>query len=77
MSREGDNFYLMILETVVSEEKKFRKTYFHELPRCEFEGFDTVELVLKCYHGRTAKAPLWLDLEPGSLDNDRVFRRKL
>ncbi|KAF8333728.1 hypothetical protein F5887DRAFT_1286197 [Amanita rubescens] len=50
--------------TAVSEEKEFRKTYFHELPRRQFEEFDTVELVLKCYRGRAAKAPLWLDLEP-------------
>ena len=53
--------------TAVSEEKEFRKTYFHELPRRQFEEFDTVELVLKCYRGRAAKAPLWLDLEPGIL----------
>jgi len=52
--------------TAVSEEKEFRKTYFHELPRRQFEEFDTVELVLKCYRGRAAKAPLWLDLEPGT-----------
>ena len=59
----------MILETqatAVSEEKEFRKTYFHELPRNQFEEFNSVELVLMCYRGRAAKAPQWLDLDQGS-----------
>ncbi|KAF8632452.1 hypothetical protein AX15_001886 [Amanita polypyramis BW_CC] len=50
--------------TAVSEETEFRKSYFHELPRHEFDTCKSLSVSLKCYRGRASTPPKWMDVTP-------------
>ncbi|PFH48902.1 hypothetical protein AMATHDRAFT_64343 [Amanita thiersii Skay4041] len=50
--------------TEVSEETEFKKFYTEQYCEEEFELISIVSCTIKCYRGREAKAPGWLDKTP-------------
>ncbi|KAK2462913.1 hypothetical protein APHAL10511_005111 [Amanita phalloides] len=54
---------ILLKGTAVSEETEFRKSYCADIPRSAFDADGSIQLDLKCYRGRAAKPPFWIDCE--------------
>ncbi|KAM6493771.1 hypothetical protein JOM56_010132, partial [Amanita muscaria] len=56
---------ILIKDTEVSEEMQFRHPHRFILTRGQFAAWTSISTRLKCYKGRAATPPKWVDLEPG------------
>ncbi|KAK2462911.1 hypothetical protein APHAL10511_005109 [Amanita phalloides] len=54
---------ILLKGTAVSEETEYRKPYFREISRSSFDTDKRIKVNLKCYRGRAAKPPNWIDCE--------------
>ncbi|KAF8638101.1 hypothetical protein AX17_002441 [Amanita inopinata Kibby_2008] len=64
--REIPGAFSVILtkDIAVSEEKEFRKGYYQLCSARNFNSLQRYSAEIKCYRGRSAKAPEWLDSAP-------------
>ncbi|KAK2462910.1 hypothetical protein APHAL10511_005108 [Amanita phalloides] len=62
--------YVLLKGTAVSEETEYRKSYFKEIPRSSFDADKTIQENMKCYRGRAAKPPNWIDCEKESFEDN-------
>ncbi|KAF8621250.1 hypothetical protein AX15_007934, partial [Amanita polypyramis BW_CC] len=60
---------ILFIDTEVSEEKEFRKSFYNEYTRDGLNALSTYELTIKCYRGRNSNAPSWVDVDPGLFPN--------
>ncbi|KIL58029.1 hypothetical protein M378DRAFT_171084, partial [Amanita muscaria Koide BX008] len=60
---------ILIKDTEVSEEMQFRHPHRFILTRGQFATWTSISTRLKCYRGRAATPPKWVDLEPGLFDD--------
>lgn len=51
---------------MILEEKEFRSTLHREFTEKEFHRISIHKTSITCYRGNKAKAPAWIDQDPGS-----------